>query len=65
MNTIKPVRIELELGGVTYKAENLPWDIDGDELLSEFKRLTVAAGFSPRMLDDEDGHWEWVRNEKC
>lgn len=62
---IKPVRIELEMGGVTYKVENLPWDIDGDELLDEFKRLTVAAGFSPTMLDDEEGHWEWIRHEKC
>ena len=53
------------MGGVTYKIENLPWDIDGDELLDEFKHLMVAAGFSPTMLDDEEGHWEWIRNEKC
>ena len=62
---VKPVRIELELCGVTYRIENLPWDIDGDELLDEFKHLMVATGFPPTMLDDEDGHWEWVRNEKC
>lgn len=62
---VKPVRIELELGGVIYRVENLPWDIDGDELLDEFKHLMVAAGFPPTMLDDEEGHWEWIRHEKC
>ena len=62
---VAPARIEIEMGGVTYKAENLPWDIDGDELFDEFKRLMVAAGFSPKVLDDEDGHWEWIRHEEC
>ena len=58
---VEPVKIELQMDGVTYKIENLSWDIGGEELLEKFKQLMVAAGFPPSILDNEDGCWEWVR----
>ena len=61
--TIAPAKISLELHGRRYSIEGLPWDIGGDELVQTFRGLLVAAGFSPAMLDDEFGYWEWKKRE--
>ena len=57
--TLEPGRISLTLHGQTYTVENLDWDIDGEELLDEFKGLMVASGFSPSIMNDEWGGWEY------
>lgn len=57
-----PVKITLEMHGREHSISGLEWDIDSKELLNAFKRLMVLAGFSPYVLDDEDGHWEWVND---
>lgn len=61
---VEPVNITLEAGGVTYSVKGLAWDIDGDSLVKQFKQLLVAAGFSPRMLNDEYGGWEWAEYDR-
>lgn len=61
MNTkiMQPGSITLSLHGQTYTVEGLDWDIDGKELIEEFKGLMVAAGFSPSVMDTEYGRWVW------
>lgn len=59
-DTITPAKIELVLHGRKYSVEGLPWDIDSKELVDQYKRLLVVAGFGPGVLDDEYGRWEWI-----
>ena len=55
-----PVSIVLEMHGEKYSIEGMPWDSGADELLDAFKRLMVCATFSPTILNDECGHYEYV-----
>ena len=59
----QPIEIVLVNNGETYTAENLNWDLSGEELLTAFKRLMVAAGYPPSILSDEYGEWKWVGND--
>jgi len=54
-----PGKISLTLHGQTYTVEGLPWDINGEDLINEFKGLMVAAGFAPTVMNDEAGRWVW------
>ena len=65
MNTkiYEPAEITLKLHGQEYSVKNLDWDIDGDELMDEFKGLMVAAGFAPSIMSNEEGSWEWHEND--
>lgn len=60
----KPTRIELEMYGHKFIADNLPEGMDGSELLDYFKRLMVLAGYPPYVLDNEEGHWKWVSKDE-
>ena len=55
--TTQPIEIVLVNNGETYTAENLDWDLNGEELLAAFKRLMVAAGYPPSVLNNEEGRW--------
>lgn len=56
---IEPVEIMLKHHGQTYYVNNIDWDADADEILEEFKGLMVASGFTPSILSNEYGRWEW------
>lgn len=55
-----PVNIVLEMHGIKYSVEGLPWDSGADELFDAFKRLMVCATFSPTILNEDGGHYEYV-----
>lgn len=57
--TTQPASITLCVNGQTYSADNINWDTNADELLEQFKRLMVAAGYPPTVLNDEEGFWEY------
>ena len=57
------VAISLRIHGRTYTVEGLDWDINGKELLDEFKGLMVASGFPPSIMNNENGYWEWHEND--
>lgn len=60
---MEPTSIILKHGGLVCTIENLPWDINSGELLENFQRLMVAAGFPPTVLDTEGGYWDWRERE--
>ena len=63
MNDITtPASITLEMHGITHTVENLPWDSDAQTLKKAFECLMVGAGFSPNVIEYEDGHYEWVED---
>lgn len=39
-------------------------DVNAKELITKFTELMVASGFPPSVIHDEDGHYEWVDNDK-
>lgn len=55
----QPASITLCVNGQTFSAENIDWDASADELIEQFKRLTVAAGYPPTILNDEEGYWKY------
>lgn len=61
--TIEPIKISLTMHGVTHTVDGLNWDSSAEDLVDAFKRLLVGATFPPTILDDEDGHYEYVHNE--
>lgn len=56
----EPISIELRMHGVTHRVEGLDWDSDSDTLKQAFEALMVGAGFSASVLEEEDGHYEFV-----
>ena len=60
-NITDPASMTLCVNGKKYTAEGLDWDITAEDLLDNFKRLLVAAGYSPKVLNDEDGGYEYIR----
>ena len=58
----KPVKITLEMHGVSYTVEGLDWDSDGTTLKDAFNRLLVSAGFPASIMDNEEGSWEYKPN---
>ena len=59
----EPAEITLRIHGQEYSVKNLDWDIDGEELIDEFKGLMVASGFAPSIMSDEYGDWIWQEKE--
>ena len=59
-----PVKISLTMHGVTHTVDGMPWDSDAEELIDAFKRLLIGATFSPSILDDEYGHYEYIEDNK-
>ena len=55
--TTQPASITLCVNGQTYSVDNINWDANANELLEQFQRLMVAAGYPPSILDDEEGSW--------
>lgn len=56
-NTYEPVELSLKMHGISYTIKGLDWDCNGEELLENFKRLMVAAGFAPSVMGDDLGTW--------
>lgn len=61
--TYEPVKLTLEMHGIKHTMEGLDWDSSGEDLLDAFKRLLVGAGFSPSIMGDEFGRYEYVEYE--
>lgn len=61
--TCMPVSIMLKMHGETYTTEGLPWDSDADSLKEAFSRLLVCAAFSPDVIEEDGGRWEWVDDD--
>ena len=60
----EPVSIELKMHGLTHRVEGLSWDSPADELKEAFEYLLVAAGFSPSVIEVEDGHYEFIPDDE-
>lgn len=61
---MKPITITLKYNDIEIKVDNIHWDSDVNDLKDIFNRMLVCAGYDPRILDDEAGHYEYVPNEK-
>lgn len=60
LDASKKLRITLESHGEKYVFESWSDDYNAGELLDIFKRMMVAATYSPSILSAEDGRWEWI-----
>lgn len=57
--TTAPIEITLSIHGRTYKASNINWDSAGEDLVDIFKGLLICGGYTPAILNNEFGSWEY------
>lgn len=57
LDSQKRIRITLEMHGNKFSWEGSFDDLDSGELIDQFKRLMVAEGYPPSILNDEGGEW--------
>lgn len=58
------INITLEINGVAHSVQGLSDGSSAVELIDAFKRLLIGATFSPSILDDGYGHYEYIENGK-
>lgn len=58
------MRITLSLYGAEYTIERKCEDMMADELKELFSRLLVVAGFSPSVIELEDGKYGFIDDDE-
>lgn len=58
------MRITIKQYDTTVSVETGNEDVDAKEMLNLYKGLLVAIGYSPSVMGNDNGTWEWKDYER-